>query len=154
MVSQWKMQVSWTAPQIETVRLQGFALYCQSVLLQFVGLVGLSKGTVVFHLFDLPFWGHDLTCGLNFLMQIRFYFDFWSIFSLMDKMQNTVIKLSCRFLFWGTHHLRRFTTSLDVIQKQEMYVQLFSDIFHVNLTLDLCALLDGTFWLDRQSFAA
>lgn len=81
----------WRTPQIQT----GFASSYQN-LLHFLGLVGLSKGTVVFHFLFWTFWGHDLMCGLHFLMQIRFYFDFWTIFSSVDEMQN-LIKLAADF---------------------------------------------------------
>lgn len=96
----WKMQVSKNRALENTtditVCLQGFALRYQS-LLQFLGLVGLSKGTVVFHLFYWPFWGHDLMCGLNFL--IYGFILVFIIFSFMDEMQNLIIKLSCWYFF-------------------------------------------------------
>lgn len=40
-------------------------------------LVGLTKGTVVFHLYDKPFWGCDLLCGFNFFMSILFSSVHW-----------------------------------------------------------------------------
>lgn len=69
----------WTSRQIQTVGWKGFALLCQN-LLQFLGLVGLSKGTVVLS------W--------ILLAILEMWLDVWLTFSIAHTV-----------LFWFLNHL-------------------------------------------------
>lgn len=92
-------------------------LPCQN-LFQFLELVGFSKGTVAFNLYYWPFWGHEMTWSLHFLIPTWFCFGGVFLSSMMNEMVNLAIKLGCFCFFPLMTHF----------------------FFHINLILNVCAI--------------
>lgn len=97
-------------------------LPCQN-LFQFLELVGFSKGTVAFNLYYWPFWGHEVTWSLHFLIPTWFCLDFFSLFN--DEWNGEPCYQTRLFLFFSLMTLFFF--------------------FHINLILNVCAIRTSLF---------